>query len=41
MNKEKEIKEDQLIELLQEIRKELVEIKERLEKQLVDKKQDK
>lgn len=40
MNKEKETKEDQLVSLLMQIRKELAEIKEKLEKQLVDKKQE-
>lgn len=40
MDREKESREDQLVSLLKEIKRELVELKEKLEKQLVDKKQE-
>lgn len=37
---EKDTKQEQLVSLLKQIRKELQDIKEKLEKQLVDKRQE-
>lgn len=40
MNKENTGKDDRIVSLLMDIKKELMEIKERLEKQLVEKKSE-